>query len=1135
MGVIFLYENIVKPFPSRYDKAIMKRLKGRQTMGYILSLDIGIASCGYSVLETDALGVPYKIKTLNSIIFTRAENPKTGASLAEPRRKYRGARRRKRRTSFRKHRTRQLFITSGLLSKQDIARYLNQQEPHDDIWELRVKGLDEPLTNLQLFQVLYYFVTHRGFKSNRKAELKDKDIGPVLNSINAFKEEMQSHDYRTIGELYANDPRFRDRKHNKDYTNGFLGTIQRSWLVDEIKMLLTNQQSFGNTQLTSEFIELYLNIFTSQRNFDDGPASGPYSGDLIDKMVGPDTFNRSRKRAPRATYTFQYFSFLSKLNSLRIAPSISAPFETLTVDQRALITKRLWGPDVKSADLKFKQIRMVLSLPETARFNLVNYGNTPEKALEIEDKTTFISIKPLREIEKALTGTTLPVSHDQLDAIARILTVYKSDSNRKTAFHNQTVLSDEVIEQLLPLNFSKFGHLSVETMQEIIPYLEQGMVYSDAATAAGYDFRNNQIDMEYIRDNVTNPVVRRAVSVANKLVKAVVRRYGKPDSIHIELARDLSQNFQERRQDEVRQQKNARDNEKIAKRLEELGIPVNGVNITKMKLYDEQHGIDLYDLSTNASMAVTDIFSDDRYEIDHIIPYSVSFDDSYTNKVLVSAKANREKRDRIPMEVFGNDSERRRQFENRVNTNITNLRKKRNLLKETFSDEDKAKWKSRNINDTRYLNRILMNYLSQNVEFTDVLSDAKHVIALNGAVTAKIRSRWGITKVRAAGDLHHAVDAVVIGCVTDALIQAVTRYAKYQERRDNKAAAEQDLAENNPEELDAKQFRKVFNDYPLPWPEFREELMGRVSSDPSQIMAGRQWSHYTAEEISELKQPFVVRVPNHRIVGPATLDTVYGQPNPDDGLITQRVRITDLKPQKNKDGEDIIKAGANVYELAADGGNKLVYESILDALQVAGGDGKKAFPTGRLLVRSPIQDIPVERVRVTSKATLVVPVGPKSVAANGSMVRIDVYKTPKKYVFVPIYVRDTVKAELPDRAVAPVKPYSQWYQLQPKDQFLFSLFANDLIRFKHPRGVSTKEILTDGSQEKGKRTDVVGYFTGADIATASIAIEGPDRSFSARGIGFASLKNVEKLTVNYFGELHSVHETQPMQFRGQRG
>jgi CRISPR-associated endonuclease Csn1 len=1122
----------VESLSSRYDEVINECKGSAAIMGYILALDIGIASCGYAILKTDALGVPYKINMLNSIIFKRAENPKNGASLALPRRQYRGTRRRKRRTSFRKHRTRQLFITQQLLDQQNISDYLAQKTPHDDVWHLRVAGLDKRLTNIQLFQVLYFFVTHRGFKSNRKAELKDKDIGPVLQSITAFKSEMAAHDYRTIGELYASDPRFQDRKHNKSYTDGFLGTVQRSWLVSEIKLLLTQQQALGNDKITDEFIARYLDIFKSQRNFDVGPASGPYSGNLIMKMVGPDTFNRSRKRAPRATYTFQRFNFLSKLNALRIAPDIGGKFVDLTDDQRAAITDRLWGPGVKSADLTFKQIRAALSLPDAARFNLVSYSASRDP-IEVESKTKFVSIKPFRDIQKALADDDLMQDHDLLDAIAFVLTRYKSDTERATAFREQTTLDDDTINRLLPLNFSKFGHLSIQTMQEIIPYLEQGMVYSDAATAAGYDFRNNQIDMEYIRDNVTNPVVRRAVSVTNKLVKAVTRRYGKPDSIHIELARDLSQNFQERRQDEVRQKKNAAVNEKIAKRLEELGIPVNGVNITKMKLFDEQKGIDIYDLSQDAAMPLTDIFSDDLYEVDHIIPYSLSFDDSYSNKVLVSAKANREKRDRIPMEVFGNEPDTRRRFENRVATNITNPRKKRNLLKETFSDEDKDKWKSRNINDTRYLNRILMNYLSQNVEFTNVLSEGKHVIALNGAVTAKIRSRWGITKVRAAGDLHHAVDAVVIGCVTDALIQAVTRYAKYQERKDNKQATLQDTETENPDQLDAKQFRKTFNNYPLPWPEFREELLGRVSSDPSKLMAGRKWAHYTVEEISELKKPFVVRVPNHRIIGAATLDTVYGQPDPDSGLITQRVRITDLKLKQGKDGEDQIKAGANVYALAADGGNKLVYQVLLEKLQAAGGDGQKAFPDGRLTIQTPNGAIVVDRVRVYGKTTAMVPVGPKSVAANGSMVRIDVYKTPKKYVFVPIYVKDTVSDELPDKAVVPLKPYKDWYSIQPNDQFLFSIFSNDLIHITNVRGIKTTEVLSDGSSEKGERTDVIAYFTGADIATASIAIEGPDRSFSGRGIGFARLDKIEKMTVNYFGELHSVRESRPLQFNTQ--
>jgi CRISPR-associated endonuclease Csn1 len=128
-------------------------------------------------------------------------------------------------------------------------------------------------------------------------------------------------------------------------------------------------------------------------------------------------------------------------------------------------------------------------------------------------------------------------------------------------------------------------------------------------------------------------------------------------------------------------------------------------------------------------------------------------------------------------------------------------------------------------------------------------------------------------------------------------------------------------------------------------------------------------------------------------------------------------------------------------------------------------------------------------------------------------------------------VKDTVKAELPKKAATQKKTYDDWYAIQPEDVFLFSLFANDLIRFKNLKGTPTQEVLPDGSQEKGKRIVVLGYFTGANINTASIAIDGPDRSFSASSIGFAGLQDIEKLTVNYFGEVHPVHETQPLRFR----
>ena len=70
-------------------------------MRYTLGLDIGISSVGWAVLRNTPDGEPFKIEDLGARVFERAEQPKTGASLALPRREARGARRRLRRRNRR--------------------------------------------------------------------------------------------------------------------------------------------------------------------------------------------------------------------------------------------------------------------------------------------------------------------------------------------------------------------------------------------------------------------------------------------------------------------------------------------------------------------------------------------------------------------------------------------------------------------------------------------------------------------------------------------------------------------------------------------------------------------------------------------------------------------------------------------------------------------------------------------------------------------------------------------------------------------------------------------------------------------------------------------------------------------------
>ena len=138
------------------------------------------------------------------------------------------------------------------------------------------------------------------------------------------------------------------------------------------------------------------------------------------------------------------------------------------------------------------------------------------------------------------------------------------------------------------------------------------------------------------------------------------------------------------------------------------------------------------------------------------------------------------------------------------------------------------------------------------------------------------------------------------------------------------------------------------------------------------------------------------------------------------------------------------------------------------------------------------------------------------------MVRIDVFRTPKKYVFVPVYVKDTVAKELPNRACVALKSYDDWYELSSEDEFLFSLYQNDIIHIGHKSGITLKYSGENTGPEK--ITDFVGYYVGANIATSSLAIRASDSSFTAESIGVASLPFFEKMQVDYLGNLSKVKE-----------
>lgn len=513
------------------------------------------------------------------------------------------------------------------------------------------------------------------------------------------------------------------------------------------------------------------------------------------------------------------------------------------------------------------------------------------------------------------------------------------------------------------------------------------------------------------------------------------------------------------------------------------------------------------------------MFSDSDYaEVDHILPYSISFDDSYKNKVLVLAEENRNKGNRLPLQYL--QGKKRDDFIVRVNTTIRDYRKRLNLLKERFTKEDEVRFKERNLQDTKTASRFLYNYINDMLQFAPSTGRKKRVTAVNGAVTSYMRKRWGISKIRENGDLHHAVDAVVVACTTDGMVQQISRYVQFREceymqQDDGSYAVDRTTGE-------------VLRRFPYPWSDFRRELEARLSSNPTRAVLDQRIPFYVnSGEPIGLHTPFVSRAPRRKVSGAAHKDTVKGRRLVEHGYVLVKRPLTDLK--LDKDG-----GITDYYDPSSD---RLLYDALCSRLKAYGGDASKAFAEPFHKPKSDGTPGPlVKKVKLMEKTTLTVPVQDgNGVADHDTMVRIDVFHVENDgYYFIPIYVADTLKEELPTKACVAHKPYEQWKEMKPED-FVFSLYPNDLIRVTHRKGIKLavqekKSTLAPIKEVK----EVLLYYKGADISSGTISGVTHDNTYRAT-IGIKTLENVEKLSVDVLGVYSRVKHESRQTFTNKKG
>ena len=1113
---------------------------------YRLGLDVGIKSVGWCVLECDENGEPIQINALNSRIFDAAEQPKTGAPLAEPRRNARGLRRRIRRKSFRLERIRKLFIENGieLFETQDDLICLKDEYKNLDVVKLRSDALDKKLTEAEFARVLYSLARHRGFKSNKREGAKDSDEGKLLGSIRKSEEEMRESGMRTRGEqLYKKYLMEGKPVHNKygDYSM----CVSRDILVKEIELLFEKQKEFGSTFATDENKEKYLNIFLSQRNFDEGPGKGSqYTGSHDVKKC---EIYRDEDVAAKGTYTSEWATIYQKINNLSII--CGGDRRRLSNEERQIAVELAKKVDKVS----YKAFRKAIKLDDDYRFSALNYsekkkqgkkkneGESKSDVVEIndvvdslacEDKGDFITAKNSNKIVKALNDN-LKSDIELIDEIAEICTKYKSENLFRNAIAESKIiggrLDEETIEKLSKIDMKGYGHLSLHVLREILPYLEEGMVYSDAMQKAGHNHSEHNFEKQKFLGTkevydaiggVTSPVVKRALSQTVKVIDAVIRQYGSPYAINIELARDMSMTKDER--DKLKKENDARaaKNEAIRENIAKLNAMPTATNVLKYKLYEEQDHKCAYSMET---LDINHLFEDGYYEIDHIIPYSRSFDDSFNNKVLVLKRENQNKRNSTPVEYFeriGRDYDEVLAFWKAVYQKRN--RKKLEFLQKKEINE--SEWKNRALNDTRYASRMLANLIKDYLLFDEKSKDKYgRVETVKGAITSYLRRFWGVQKIREDGDKHHAVDAAIIACVTPKTKNKIERYNQIKESR--KMRNGQYVLEDG-EICDSDYYDK--NSHlvlPYPYKEFINELDARAMDEPVLMQNKLRLLGFNENYLMNAK-PFVVsRMTSRKAKGCINEATVFSSKYADnkyptvcDGnnVIVKRTALANLKLDKNGEINGYFQPEGDVA----------LYNALKQRLVEFDGDAKKAFATP---IRKPCNSGQGNIVRTVKTYETYTGGGMileknKGIVKNDGMIRVDLYSKDGKYFGVPVYVADLYRGELPKKAATKRKTKNEWRVMDDTYTFEMSIYKDDLLRIESEDGIELKKKKDVENSAKAPTKTIMDdfvYFIGFDTDSPRITIEDTTGCYCGRK-GIQSIKKITKCEIDVLGNVQEI-------------
>lgn len=710
----------------------------------VLGLDIGITSVGYGVIDIDNNSfVDYGVRLFKE--GTAEENGK--------RREKRGSRRLKRRKKNRIKDMDKFLVSEGI--KTD--NYTRVNNPY----EIRVKGLSEKLTNNELTCALLHLTKNRG----SSLETVEEDIS---EDTEKSKSILQNNSTLIAQGKYICEIQL-ERLKIEGKVRGIRNNFKTDDYVKEAQQILSNQG------LKDELNNKIIDIIKRRRQYYEGPGSEksptPYGRwidygvepiDLIEKMRGRCSVYPEEFRAPKNSYTAELFNLLNDLNNLTIEN------EKLTTDKK----KEIINYVNEKGGITPKQLSKLLEV-ELDKIEGFRIDKNKKPLL-----TEFKGYRKIKKIFDTYSNDMYENDKEIIDIISEIVTKKKGIQERIDEIHKvYPKLNDELISELSKLTgMTQYHSLSFKIMKQLnveminSEFNQMQLLHQLQIFDKNRESMKGKINILPDDTAILSPVVKRAQREAFKVINALRKKYGEFESIVIETTRDKNTKEQRKRLDD-RQKFFENENKMVDEYLTINGYKpdyINSKTKLKVRLYLQQECKSAY---TQQPISLNELINDpSSYEIDHIIPISVSLDDSINNKILATHSENLAKGNLTPIDAylkgrFVNLNGELNKYKSFIKNNKNLSKKKKEYLlyeKDITKFSNIQEFIARNLVDTSYANRVVLNTLTH--YFKDNEIDTK-VHTVRGNATSMFRNRIGLRKQRDEDYLHHAVDALIVASI----------------------------------------------------------------------------------------------------------------------------------------------------------------------------------------------------------------------------------------------------------------------------------------------------------------------------------------------------------------------------------